>query len=55
MRLLGDYEAKSLLEQTPTEEKETDQKLNELSEQSIAQANDGAHSQRSRTAGAGRK
>ena len=53
--LLGDSEAKGLLEQTLTEEKETDQKLNELSETINRQANDGADSQRSRTAGAGRK
>ena len=53
--LLGDSEAKSLLEQTLTEEKETDQKLNELSETINRQANDGTDSRQSRTAGAGRR
>jgi ferritin-like metal-binding protein YciE len=53
--LLGDSEAKSLLEQTLSEEKETDQKLSQLSERINQQANDGLGSERSRRAGAGRK
>jgi ferritin-like metal-binding protein YciE len=53
--LLGDSEAKKLLEQTLSEEKETDQKLNQLSETINRQANDGLGSERSRSAGAGRK
>lgn len=52
--LLGDSKAKALLEQTLSEEKETDQKLNQLSETINRQANDGLGSERSRTAGAGR-
>lgn len=52
--LLGDSEAKVLLEKTLSEEKETDQKLNQLSETINRQANDGPGSERSRTAGAGR-
>jgi ferritin-like metal-binding protein YciE len=52
--LLGDSEAKALLEQTLSEEKETDQKLNQLSETINRQANDGPGSERSRTTGAGR-
>lgn len=52
--LLGDSEAKALLEKTLSEEKETDQKLNQLSETINRQANDGPGSERSRTAGAGR-
>ena len=53
--LLGESEAKALLEQTLSEEKETDQKLNQLSETINRQANDGPGSERSRSAGAGRK
>jgi ferritin-like metal-binding protein YciE len=52
--LLGESEAKALLEQTLSEEKETDQKLNQLSETINRQANDGPASERSRSAGAGR-
>jgi ferritin-like metal-binding protein YciE len=52
--LLGESEAKALLEQTLSEEKETDQKLNQLSETINRQANDGPGSERSRSAGAGR-
>jgi ferritin-like metal-binding protein YciE len=51
--LLDDSEAKALPEQTLSEEKETDQKLNRLSETIKQQANDVPRSERSRTAGAG--
>ena len=53
--LLGDSEAKALLDQTLSEEKETDQKLNKLAETINRQANDGLGSERSRSASAGRK
>ena len=52
--VLGDSESKALLEQTLSEEKETNQKLTELSETINQQANDESDSKRSRTARAGR-
>jgi ferritin-like metal-binding protein YciE len=52
--LLGDSEAQGLLEQTLSEEKETNQKLNQLSETIYRQANDGSASERSLSARAGR-
>jgi ferritin-like metal-binding protein YciE len=53
--LLGDSEAKALLDQTLCEEKETDQKLNKLAETINRQANGGLGPERSRSASAGRK
>jgi ferritin-like metal-binding protein YciE len=53
--LLGDSEAQALLDRTLSEEKETDQKLSELSETINQQANEGAGTERSRSASAGRK
>src|SRR5579859_4087313 len=52
---LGDSKVKSLLEQTLTEEKETDQKLNEFSETSNHQENKEADFQLSRMADTGQK
>lgn len=52
--LLGDSAAQTLLDQTLSEEKETNQKLNQLSEAINRQAHDGRASERSRSARAGR-
>jgi ferritin-like metal-binding protein YciE len=52
--ILGDSDAQALLDQTLSEEKETDQKLNQLSETINRQASDGPPSERSRSARAGR-
>jgi ferritin-like metal-binding protein YciE len=51
--ILGDSEAQSLLDQTLSEEKETDQKLNQLSETINRRASDRPASERSRSARAG--
>ncbi|HEV2305700.1 MAG TPA: ferritin-like domain-containing protein [Candidatus Acidoferrales bacterium] len=51
--LLGESEAASLLEQTLNEEKETDQKLTDLSEQINPQAMQGEAGEKHRTARAG--
>ena len=51
--LLGESEAASLLEQTLNEEKETDQKLTDLSELINPQAMQGQGGQKHRTAKAG--
>ena len=52
--ILGDSEAETLLGQTLAEEKETNQKLNKLSETINKEANGNSEPVRSRAAGAGR-
>jgi ferritin-like metal-binding protein YciE len=52
--ILGDSEAETLLGQTLAEEKETNQKLNKLSETINKEANGNSEPARSRAAGAGR-